>query len=665
MERKKNYWLGFVLIILGISFLYFNYQVESIYGGDAGDLVSAIVVSGIPHPPGYPLYTIGGIILTKIISLGTIAWRVGFLSSLPAIMTLLLLYDLLFYLTKRFLVSLISVLILAFTYPFWLYSEVVEVFSLNNLFTVLLLWFAFHWSNERKVKYLYLASFAFGLALSHHHIILFLAPVLIYQIFKKRNKSFQRSVPLFLLLFFLGLLPYTYVLISAHFNPPLNWQGPPTVNNFFQLVTRAGYGTFRAAGNIAYEPILRLVNVWAFFNFFLKDFRILGLILFLLGVVYLVRFNRQILISLLFGLFSYLFFIFYASFPLTENFIVGTFERFVQPLYIFITFFIAFGLVQIQDFFKEIFAFRKVKYPLFQLTVSLFFIYPLGLFILNYPKISILKRDFTAENLGRDILNSVPEGSILIISTDTPLFNSQYVYYIEKKWPKVKLIHLAKLYTHYYFGQLKKHYPDLILPDQTGSQKDLFASFLNKNYPKFPIYSKLPFQTDGGVWIPYGLLFRYYKKEDIPSDSQVLAENGRFWSSYHDPLAGSLSLYQNLMLSDILRYYAFAHQEIGFWAAKHGFTKEAERHLLEAERLYPDDFDSYIILAQVYILDKRCQEAQEQIGQVIKKDPSQASSYYLQVINYATCFKDNEKASYYQKLYEEKSKGRQTPLKKL
>ncbi|MBI5452080.1 hypothetical protein HY945_01330 [Candidatus Gottesmanbacteria bacterium] len=298
-------------------------------------------------------------------------------------------------------------------------------------------------------------------------------------------------------------------------------------------------------------------------------------------------------------------------------------------------------------------------------TTALFFIYPLGLLILNYPKISILKNDFTAENLGRDILNSIPPKSILIISTDTPLFNTQYIYYSEKRWPDIKLIHLTKLYTGYYENQLKKYYPDLELPQSLASPAEKFRQLVEKNYGKYPIFSKLAFADEKGVWLPWGLLFRYFKNEDLPQNEEILKENEKLWASFQDPLSGSLSKYQNLILSDVLRIYGLSHQEFGFWAAKRGFSKVAREHLLSAEKLFPEDLDSFTILAQVYIVEKRCEEAQKQIETIVGKDPENLDSYYLQALNYAACFKDSKKADYFQKLYEEKSSGKETPLKKL
>ncbi len=668
MIRNRSYWIGFSGLLLVVGGIYLGNQVNTIYGGDAGDLASAIVTRGIPHPPGYPFYTIFGIVLYKIITFGTAAWRIGFLSTLPAVLALLFLFDLLVLFTKRVLISFTCILVLAFTYPFWLYSEVVEVFSLNNLFMVLLLWSFFHYLYQKKKKFLYAGGFLLGLSFTHHHIIVFLLPVLLYLILQRRQILTRKIIKSSFLLFLAGLTPYLYVFVSAYAHPAINWMGRPAIGDFVQLVTRATYGTFKAGAFIGNQPFLRVLNIYGFWDFAFKDFRLAGFFLFFAGFIYLLKFQRIIFYSLTIGFISYLFFLFYASFPLAENFIVGTFERFVLPLYILITFYIAYGLLGFVSVLENLLSkvkSRNKSATILNIIMPIFLLYPLGLLVLNYPKISILKNDFTAENLGIDILSSVPSGSIILIGVDTPLFDSQYIYYTQAKWQDIRLIHFNKLINPQTAWQIKEVYSDLIYPTGDISPKDKLEYFLSNNYGKHPIFSKQAYVSENGEWVPWGLLFRYYKKEDIPPDVFIYRENQKIWADFHDPLSLSLSQYRNLLLSDTLRIYSIAHQEIGFWEAKRNFAADAQKHLLAAEKLTPADLDSYSILAQVYIQQKNCEEAKKQIDYRLSHDSEDASNYLLHALNYRLCYKDINASSRYEKLYEEKQKQKETPLKKL
>lgn len=468
--------------------------------------------------------------------------------------------------------------------------------------------------------------------------------------------------------FFLGLMPYGYVYFSALGNPAVNWQGMPTLKNIFELITRAGYGTFKIGISVVNQPQLRLLSYVGLFDLLQKDFRILGILLILAGLKNVYA-NRRLFIALMWVLGSYLFFLFYASYPLADNFTIGTFERFLTPLYLFFALFLCFGIIEIERIIQKYILFSLSSYKKSIVSVCiylLFFLYPAGIFILNYPKLSSLKEDVTAEHLGEDILTSVPENSIVILMTDTVLFNAQYMYYSAKMRPDVKLIHLSKLYSSYYLGELSVQYPDLLLPDKSLDPGKLFKTLLAHNYGKFPIFTKLVIANDDGVWVPWGLLFRYYKKSDVPKDEYVQAENEKLWKSYHDPLDGSLSMYQNLLLSDVLRVYGVAHQEFGFWAARHGMAETAQTHLLASKKLYPSDFDTDVILAQTYLLQKKCSETAEVIAHLSKKDPDwELNTYFLESINQLICKGDNEKSAYYEKLYQESSRGKEIQLKKL
>lgn len=668
MRRVINWW-GYILIGVIIGGIYLYSQVKTIYGGDAGDLVSAIITQGIPHPPGYPLYTILGIDAVKIFQYSTMAWRVGLVSSIASIIFLIILFDTLLYLTHKKIISLVTVLTLSFTYPIWLYSVSAEVFALNNLLTVAFIWSLLHLYIEKKQKFLWLSAFLFGLGMSHHHIIILLVPAALYLLYpagiKLRASHYMKIITYFLC----GVSPYLYVFVSAKNGPEVNWMGSATLTNFVNLFTRAGYGTFRIGGFTGFDPFSRILNVWALFDFAFKDFRIAGMILVIIGIYQAGKKLKRIFWFLIIYLFTYIFFMFYASYPLVDNFLVATFERFVQPLYILLSIFMAFGMWFLIDFivdhFPKSLGIHKLSNVLIYMELT-FFILPLGVFLINYPKISILKNDLTAENFASDILDSLPQNSVLALSTDTPLFNTQYLYYSQKKRPDVKLIHLSKLYTPYYQDTLKKYYPELELdksPDYNSEK--IMTRFILDNYDRFPIYFKQTFKIDGGKFIPEGLLFRVYKDQDILKSEETLKLNQRLWQSYHDPLSGSLAKYQNLMLSDVIKYYAYAHQEFGFWASNHIYPKVAEEHLLTAEYLYPQDKDSYTILAQVYILDNKCEKADQQLNLLMDLEKDSVEAIYLKAINYGRCFKDKTQADFYRKLYQEKNKEKELKLQQL
>ncbi|MEK9143283.1 MAG: DUF2723 domain-containing protein, partial [Patescibacteria group bacterium] len=171
--------MAVLLVGVGTFLLFVFFQATGIYGGDSGDLVTAAATFGIPHPPGYPLYTFLGYVVSRL-SLFTVAWRVGLLSSLAHAVTLSFVYSIVKKLTKDPLAAVFSVLFLAGNYLFFLYSVTPEVFGLFDLFVVLILFLLLRWEETRRPGILYVLSFVFGLALTHHHLILFLVPAIGY-----------------------------------------------------------------------------------------------------------------------------------------------------------------------------------------------------------------------------------------------------------------------------------------------------------------------------------------------------------------------------------------------------------------------------------------------------------------------------------------------------
>lgn len=666
---KINKKIGTIVLIFITGTVYLYNQVKTIYGGDGGDLVSAIATFGIPHPPGYPLYTFIGVVLKTIIPVGTLAWKIAFLSSVPGILTVIFLYKILKLLTGKTFIPLIITLTYAFVYPIWLYSEVVEVFSLNNLFIVLLLYFALLFNRSGEIKHIFIVSFIFGLSFTHHHIIVFLLPVLLILVFKKVRRISRKNVFFCFLIFISGFFPYLYLFFSAYLNPGVNWQGGADLSSFMTLVMRKDYGTFLSSPGLVRDPSGRLMEIWAFLRFYYQDFRFLGIILAVLGFYNLWRKEKFILNITIIGILLFIFFLYYASFPLSDNFGVGTFERFITPLYIFLTIPLSFGLIQlnciISQFIVRILPLKKKKRLMAIITV-LFLVYPISIFCLNYPKISILKNDFTAEYLGMDILNSVDKNSILLLMNDTPIFDTQYVYYTSRNYRGIKLIHFSKLFTPYYDNQLKKYYPDVI--GSYGKDKgsgEIIKDFLEFNYPKHQIFSKLSLSDAKGKWVPWGLVFRYYQDKDLPGKKEILRVNENLWSQFHDPLDGSLAKYRNLMLSDILRIYSVARQEIAVWEIKNGYFNEAINHLIEAKKLTPGDKDVYLLTATAKLKLKLCQEVTDILSEVEKIDKENPDLYYLHAVNFGECINDKDKSAKYEKLYLEKIKGKEVPLKNI
>ena len=115
------------------------------FGNDGGDFLAAILTAGIPHPTGYPTFTVLGILLQKV-PIGDPYFRVALLSWLPAAIGAglfsLWVKDVLAKKPKAIAIPTALLTGLAWgLMPFlWSQAVIVEVHGLQSLFLVLVLW---------------------------------------------------------------------------------------------------------------------------------------------------------------------------------------------------------------------------------------------------------------------------------------------------------------------------------------------------------------------------------------------------------------------------------------------------------------------------------------------------------------------------------------------
>lgn len=597
-----------VWLVAIATFLFF--QSKTIFGGDGGDLVSAICVNGVAHPPGYPLYTLLGRWL-YFLPFYTPAWRVALLSSLPAATVVALVFHLVWQLTKDRWAAFIGAFTLAFSYFFWLYAEVPEAFSLNNLFLISLTVITLNLIEKFDDKKLKLWFLVAGFSVSHHHFSIWFYPVFVFFIYwfnqKYWQKNFIKKIAVKLPYFFLGLLPYLYVPLSARNYPVISWNNAHNLKNFWQLFTRAGYGTFLShSASLKVGLGQRLFLVYGQFLSISEYFGWLGILLLGLGFIYLYR-QKNKAFWLMLGLFVWqLVFIFYSGFGLSTKAVFGVavYGRFLLPGMVWGGVLIGCGLfylvTRITQWLTERFEFHLFKPEqlrrLFLLTLLL---YPLGLFLKNYPVFKELKDDFTAENYAKDILQTAPKDSLLLLSFDNPLFNSQYVHYCLNERPDLKLLHLSLIERGYFQPILKSNYADLVLPEK--GEENFIEKLLELNYQKREIYTNNMSYFESGAFIPTGLLYRYYPSEkEIPSLDEVYENNQEIWEQYHDPLSGILSWFQPLTLAAILDDYVKAAQDSALLFYQSGMRDEAQEFFdkIQYFRQSSEEFDVDSVIKQ-------------------------------------------------------------------
>ena len=203
-------------------------------------------------------------------------------------------------------------LLFCFSPVLWSQSTIVEVYALNAFFMVLTVLLVYRWMcRPHENVTLYLAAFIFGLGLTNHQALLFMAPALLTAIAFRDHALFRDSLAavfwliaavLFGMVYkmgavtspesmsakqtmiavglvfmaspaalflterklmtewkrvlilagvaALGLSFYAYLPFSSEQNPPMNWGYPRTMEGFIHAVSRGQYEKIDAAQNI-------------------------------------------------------------------------------------------------------------------------------------------------------------------------------------------------------------------------------------------------------------------------------------------------------------------------------------------------------------------------------------------------------------------------------
>ncbi len=190
---RKVDWITFVITTLIVFAGYFYTLSPDLTLEDSGELAVGSFYAGVPHPPGYPVWTIYTWLFTQFVPFSNIAWRVslssavagafscGLLALLVARGSSMILEGIASFkdLDKKWedglcLVSgLVAGCLLGFNGFMWSQAVIVEVYTLSVLSLMLLLCAMLRWTYApHQLRYLYLAAFWFGICFTNHQTLI-------------------------------------------------------------------------------------------------------------------------------------------------------------------------------------------------------------------------------------------------------------------------------------------------------------------------------------------------------------------------------------------------------------------------------------------------------------------------------------------------------------
>lgn len=186
-------WLCFGITTLVMFLAYFYTLAPDLTLEDSGELAVGSYYAGVPHPPGYPVWTVYTWFFTVILPFSNIAWRVAVSSAVAGALTCGLVAMMVSRGSSMLMegigelkeiakdweneicvvTGIVSGALIGFDGFMWSQAVIVEVYTLTALSLTGVLIFLFRWLYApHQHRYLYLAWFMFGISVNNHQSLL-------------------------------------------------------------------------------------------------------------------------------------------------------------------------------------------------------------------------------------------------------------------------------------------------------------------------------------------------------------------------------------------------------------------------------------------------------------------------------------------------------------
>jgi hypothetical protein len=616
-----------LLFFLFVAVQYFTHITRDVYSGDIGDLATAAYFFGVPHPPGYPTLTLLGFIFSRLPLALPIISKITLPSTIVAIIGLMFFYQFVRQQTKNLFISLLSTAILAFSYLYWLYAEVPEVFAISNTLLIIIYYFAWRFSQSRKPKDLYFTTFFIGLSLTDQQAIIAALPGILVFILPQYKRLWKQKNVLAKAIGFglLGLLPYIYLPIAAATNPQINWMKEPTITNFVRMLLRSDYDF--AKNLVGLDQRIAVMKIYG--TSLLANYSTLGVIIGLLGFITAYRLQKKVFLALFVGfLISGPLFIFTITPGIIDQDQLGVLERFFMHSYILFAFFIPFGLLGLHNFFSGLMARVIPQKKHRQKIYATIFLLPFLIIPVQMVRFSGEKTDLSQTKIGqqlaRDILLPLPKNAVVILNTDTTTFNSWYTHYVLGLRPDVILISNSGDKNEFKI-QLQKQYqgPLKLQENTTKNNNAILAAMLPTVTKTRRVFSTevIAVPDKNFAWLPRGMTFELLPIAKFPDQGtyQKIAQKDlyKMHIAYRERLRPAE---QNLITPNIPRLYSYAViAAADTFYVSYGNPQRALSYYRFAEIIDPDNSVVYakMGIAQAE-LPNQCGQAVENIDTAIK-----------------------------------------------
>ena len=428
---------------------YLRTLAPTVYGLDSAELTTGAWTLGIVHSPGCPLYLLLGRLFCML-PIGDVGYRMNLMSALFAAGAIVLLNAVLHRLTARRMIALATSWLLAFSYYFWTWAVVAELYALHLFIVGGLLLLVLRWKECPRAGRLWLIAFLFGLGMGNHMALLTLLPGFAWLVGRDASQPLRDprvAVGALLsgLLGFVGI--YLYLPLRHAAGPALDY-----VRDYFPNIHLDSWrGWLWMVGGqmfrrhfLQISPSDLIADAARLAHQLFSNFGLLGALTGMVGLVCGLRRDsesRDLTIALA------LMFAGHAGFILTYG--VGDNIWMYSVVYLVWSVWIGLGLTAVATWLSN-----RGRADLVIVPQAAAVALALWLLLFNYTHVD-LSRDDSARRLGERILHGVKPRAVLLGTwKDVPII--EYLQIVEHQRPDVRVLNLVFLGSE--VGSYAAHY---------------------------------------------------------------------------------------------------------------------------------------------------------------------------------------------------------------
>lgn len=635
---------------------------QYIWAADAGDLVTSAFLSTIPHPPGFPLYWFL-LKLAYVLPFGTIAFRATlvsmFFSAASMFVSILTVFLFLKFIKKtQFIYTLIGVTSVVYIYSsfvYMLYSSVQEVYTFSFfLLTItsyfLLKYILYKSDNDHLLFWLF-----FIIGSVHHAILSLLGGIYVIFYIAKKGEYFKllKKQRVWILFFFvLALVPYLFQYIFSHEFKGIYWE-PHNAIGFVSSALRLRYETLNTGGGFG-GYAYKLANMRVYFAHIITNYSIFIVIIFA-GLFHLYKNYKQIFKFFASGLFFYgIFLTFYmnSGSAIVDNYAV------IERYYLFSYFFLPIPfLVSVFVITESITAQKIITSKRLQRLVSIiliffiFFLLPFLTFYKSAKNLTYVLNDPIVEEHGYNILNSLPNRSVLILASDVDIFPVQYLHFVKHVRKDVIVLASSDIYNVEYHEMIRKYYPQLAYTPDSGSSLEMLEHFFAAAKKSgYSIYTNFLFPAQRYSYRRVGYLYEVYTTDtQAVTVSKVPIKKLQEYTEFSDSLFYSYQ-YPVYYFSTLRNKYSAYLLEIADKYYSSGDYNGANAVISNAYHFEPQNPEIVFLYTLTLQKTKQCNASIPILLHYFNDSKSYKAAYALARV-YAVCKRDLVRFTYWDEVY--------------